>query len=79
MEEAFELQVIFKGNTYTLDVQFIQTGYIHQFRVKTLDWSLIFELDEERNYRVINTGDGSKEIPQGLIETILEQIQKLHE
>jgi len=78
MEEAFELQVIFKGKTYTLDVQFIQTGYVHQFRVKTLDWSLIFELDEERNYRVINAGDELKEIPQGLVEAILVQIQKLH-
>jgi hypothetical protein len=78
MEEGFKLNVSYKDKEYQLDTKFVRIGYVHQFHVSIEDSTLIFEFDEERNYRVIDAGNSTRQFDTGLIETIVEKISSLH-
>ena len=60
MEEEFELPVVYKGQELMLKASLIATGYTHKFSVEVDEQIIVFEPDEERNYRGI--------IPYGEIE-----------
>lgn len=53
MDESFELPVHFKGQDLLLSAKLRVWGYSHQILVTLNDQTIIFEPDEERNYRVI--------------------------
>lgn len=78
MEEGFKLNVSYKDREYELETKFVRIGYIHQFHVSIDNSTLIFEFDEERNYRVIDAANSVKQYDSGLIEMIVEKISSLH-
>ncbi len=53
MNELFELPVIYKEQQLHFDTQLMQEGYIHKFQVLIEGHEVIFEPDEESNYRAI--------------------------
>jgi len=53
MEEEFELPVKYKGEEQMLNAKLIVTGYKHKFCVDVNGQNIIFEPDEERNYRAV--------------------------
>jgi hypothetical protein len=53
MEEQFELPVKYKGEELMLNASLIFTGYTHKFSVDINGQIIIFEPDEERNYRAV--------------------------
>ena len=58
MEEEFELPLVYKGEQLLLNASLLVTGYTHKFSVDVNGQIIIFEPDEERNYRaVINYDD----------------------
>lgn len=63
MDDGFVLQVATNGKEYNLAAKFIRIGYIHQFHVDIDGRTLIFEFDEERNYRVIDTSGNNSSLP----------------
>lgn len=79
MEEAFILSLTYKEQLCKLSAKFFRVGYIHQFHVEIGGRTLIFELDEERQYRVIDTNPDSKnEIEPGLIEATIHKLSSLN-
>lgn len=78
MEEGFKLNVSYKDKEYELETKFVRIGYIHQFHVSIDNSTLIFEFDEERNYRVIDAGNSARQFDSGLIEMIVQKISSLH-
>jgi len=82
MDEEFELPVDFKGEQLLLKASLIVTGYTHKFSVIVNGQTVIFEPDEERNYRaVLSYDDISKkrnieiELLKG-IAAVIEQLVK---
>ncbi len=53
MNELFELPVIYKEQQLHFDTHLMQEGYIHKFQVLIEGHEVIFEPDEESNYRAI--------------------------
>ena len=51
MDEQFELPVEYKGEQLLFKASLIVTGYTHKFNVDVNGQMVIFEPDEERNYR----------------------------
>jgi len=78
MEEGFKLNVSYKDKEYELETKFVRIGYVHQFHVCIDNSTLIFEFDEERNYRVIDATNSAKQLDNILIEKIVEKISSLH-
>jgi len=75
MNEAIEIPITYKGELLLLKARVIKYGYIHRIEVDVDGNSIIFEPDEERNYRVIlDTGDDKKS--KGIDLELLKQIAK---
>ena len=76
MDETFTLVVNYKGKEYQLEGELSIFGYAHNFAVKFEGREILFEPDEERNYRAVMPGyDGSKaEIDIGLVQAIAKEL-----
>jgi hypothetical protein len=80
MSEQFELPVEYNGKEYLFPATLLVTGYTHQFIVVALGQEIIFEPDEDRNYRaVIPYEDIGKEktVDQGLMKAIVFSIEQI--
>ena len=53
MDEPFELLVTYKGKELLFPVQLLMLGYTHKFQVEVNGQQVLFEPDEERNYRAV--------------------------
>jgi hypothetical protein len=80
MDEQFELPVEYKGELLLLKASLQVVGYTHKFIVDVSGREVIFEPDEERNYRAIpGYGDicGSKHVDIELLKAIANIIEQL--
>ncbi len=53
MAEAFTLAVLYKGEQKIFDAELRVMGYTHKIAININDAELLFEPDEERNYRAV--------------------------
>jgi hypothetical protein len=53
MDEDFELTVQHEGNEHLFTNRLLQYGYLHRFEVEVNGQKVLFEPDEERNYRAM--------------------------
>jgi hypothetical protein len=80
MDEKFQLPVLYKGEELLLAASLLVTGFTHKFVVEVSEQEIIFEPDEERNYRaIIPYEDFGKEKPvdKQLLKAIAEAIETL--
>ncbi|HEX8314270.1 MAG TPA: hypothetical protein VF609_04725 [Flavisolibacter sp.] len=78
MNDSFELPVMYKGEELMFPAQLVQLGYLHQFKVDVFGEEVIFEPDEERNYRaIIDPAKLNKKITMELIRAMAETIQEI--
>ena len=77
MAESFTLFVNYKGKEYQLDSELRVFGYTHKIAVSLEGGEILFEPDEERNYRaVIPDYEGSKaKTDIGLIQAITKELE----
>ena len=77
MAESFTLVVNYEGKEYQLDSELRVFGYTHKIAVNLLGGEILFEPDEERNYRaVIPKSEGSTtKIDIGLIQAIIKELE----
>ena len=76
--EEFDLEVNYKGQESIFKAYLIVSGYTHKFHVQVNDDEIIFEPDEERNYRaVLNYGELEKRgnIDASLLSEIAKAIE----
>jgi hypothetical protein len=76
MEDNFILPITYKGKEYELNSRFVRLGYIYQFHIAVEERTLIFERDEEGEFRVIGDGKEGK-LDMGLVGVIVETLGKL--
>jgi hypothetical protein len=55
MDEQFELSVEYKGQQFHFKAALMRYGYTHKFHVDVNGQVVVFEPDEERNYRAVVT------------------------
>lgn len=76
MYDTFELPVAYKNETLMMPAQLVQTGYTHGFKVDVDGQEILFEPDEEGNYRALVKADESQqEIRTDLLESIARAIE----
>jgi hypothetical protein len=79
MEESFDLPVEYKGEQLMLKASLLVTGYTHKFNVEVDGQNIIFEPDEERNYRSVIPYDdinNQKHIDIELLKTIAAMLEQ---
>ena len=80
MDEKFQLPVEYKGEELGLNTSLLVTGFMHKFIVEVFGQEVIFELDEDRNYRAIIPYDDigkNKNVDQELLKEIASVLQVL--
>ena len=53
MDDVYEIPVQYKGSELLVPAELVVTGYTHKFRVEVDGQEVLFEPDEERNYRAL--------------------------
>ena len=80
MHEKFQLPVEYKGEELALNTSLLLTGFTHKFIVEVFGQEVIFEPDEDRNYRAIIPYEDigkNKNIDQELLKEIAIVLQVL--
>jgi hypothetical protein len=78
--EEFELLITYKGEERMFPASLQVTGYTHRFVVDIEGQSIIFEPDEERNYRAVLSYEdlnNNKNIDRELLKIISEKIKEI--
>ena len=76
MNELFDLPVTYQGEELLLPAQLLQSGYIHQFKVEVNGQEVVFENDEEGNYRaMVDAEKVAKQIDVEFLKAIAEGIE----
>lgn len=70
MDDGFIIEVIVNKVVYGFEAQLVEVGYIHKVMVVINNIKVIYEPDEERNYRAIITDKDIPLIRQSDIELI---------
>lgn len=78
--DGFTLSFTHQGKQYDLEAKFVRLGYIHQFHINYENRTLIFEFDEERQYRIMDAGSsaGLNNIDKDFAEAMANAIAALH-
>ncbi|MDR3678723.1 MAG: hypothetical protein P4L41_02080 [Flavipsychrobacter sp.] len=78
MLEGFELPVVYKGQEMEFGARLVISGYVYQFIIIVNDRDLVFEKDDEGNYRVINyTPAISVHVDTALLEAIIVSLKEI--
>jgi hypothetical protein len=80
MNEQFELPVHYKGEKLMLNASLLITGYTHKFNVDVNEQTIVFEPDEERNYRAVIPYDDintSRKIDKNFLKAITTAIEEI--
>lgn len=73
MDEAFELEVLYKGKKYEFETKLVLTGYTYQFHTTVQGAAVIFERDDEANFRAI-AAHADEKSAKALDPALLQQI-----
>jgi hypothetical protein len=78
MAEKFSLQIHYKNKDLGLPAELRVTGYTHKIAVSIGDVEVIFEPDEERNYRVVAADplNTTTAIEPALLKLIVDELEK---
>jgi hypothetical protein len=80
MDEPFILELIFQNKTYELETGFQRYGYIYRIAVTIDGLTVLFEPDEEGNYRALVSQEQiekNKTLSVGLLQTIAQKLENL--
>ena len=81
MEDSLEIEVTYKGIEYSFPAQVVAAGFVHKIIVVINGIEVIYEPDEERNYRAIVNDPGMtniRDIDKALIMAVGEKIASVH-
>jgi len=79
MAELIDIPIIYKGQEMVMQAELLQGGYIHGFQIMINEIPVLFEPDEERNYRVIidETKYNKSKLDLEIIKVIVETLESL--
>jgi hypothetical protein len=79
MDETFTLDVIFKGEDLEFEGKLLVTGYLHKIEIDVNGTAVVFEPDEERNYRALVAPEqmDGRHLSVGLLQAIARRLESL--
>ena len=81
MNDPFYLPVHFQGKDLEFPAQLFNLGaYTHKIKVSVYGSDILFETDEDGEYRAIEAGDSQKgvdTIEQGLLKAVADAITRI--
>ena len=80
MQDAFDLPVQYRGEEILFPAKLLQLGYTHRFQVEVFGQEVLFEPDEDRNYRALINYDDLKDyknIDVDLLSAIAKGIESV--
>ncbi|GAB4092111.1 hypothetical protein [Flaviaesturariibacter terrae] len=79
MDEPFELPVTFRGQDLLFPAQLLVQGYIYKLQVDIYGQEVLFEADEERNFRALIDPDKgeAKPVDRELLQAIVQVIESI--
>ena len=80
MTASFDLPVIYQGKEVSFTARLLKYGYTHKFLVDVNGTQVLFEPDEESNYRAILDAtelQKNNKIDVGLLKTISSAIEAI--
>ena len=77
MSERILLPVTYLGQELELPLSVVPWGYNYQLHIEISDRILIFEKDENREYRVIDNSGITKPVAQGFVEAIIDSLNAI--
>ena len=80
MDEPFTITIFYQGGEFSYESRLVTLGYTHKFFVMINGMEVIYEPDEERNYRaILNEADQAKlnDIDRELIKAVGDKIQAI--
>lgn len=78
MHDSFELPVFYKGEECLFPARLEQTGYSHRFVVNIYEVEVIYEPDEQRNYRALVGPEMlNKQVTVELLGSVAEAIESV--
>ena len=83
MDDLLVLPVEYRGESLEFETRIFSYGYTYRVEVDIDGFKVLFEPDEERNYRAISSTeqiDKNETLPdKGLLQAIALQLQALHQ
>ncbi len=76
MDEPFDLPVEYQGRETMYPARLVKRGYSYKIHVEADGQEVIFELDEERNFRAIFESADKKPIRLEIVKAIGEALEK---
>lgn len=78
MDNSFVIPVLYKGKEIGFNAQLLALGYTHKIQVDVNGQEVLFEPDEERNYRaVIANPSQDKQVDVELLKIIAQTIEAI--
>lgn len=78
MEHYFELPVTYKGEEHSFKGRLTTFGYVYKFYIVVGGRELVFEKDDEGEYRVLIEGDDkNRAVDPGLMQAIIDALAAL--
>ena len=80
LDNSFELPITYKGKEHLLPADLITYGYSYKIEINVFDTIVVFEPDEERQFRaIINTEEqpGAAKVDKELLQLIAETLHSL--
>lgn len=77
MNETIMLPVEYQGETVELPLTIVQLGYTYQLHIQVNERILIFEKDDEGEYRVIGNDAGQGTVSNKLVSAIVATLEAI--
>ncbi|MDR6806834.1 hypothetical protein J2Y45_004026 [Dyadobacter sp. BE34] len=77
MNETIMLPVEYLGASHELPLTIVPLGYTYQLHIEVEGKTLIFEKDDQGEYRVIDTANNSGAVSKGFVAAIVATLQAL--
>lgn len=77
MNETMMLPVEHLGSAYEFPLTIVTLGYTYQLHVQIEGKTLIFEMDDQHQYRVLSQAGEAEKVSKGLVEAIVSTLQSL--
>ena len=80
MDEGFEIPVMYNGKEEQFPAKLLAYGYSYKIEVEINNSLILFEPDEERNWRAQSNPDDiekNKKISTGLLEAIAHSLEEI--
>lgn len=76
MDEEFDLPVEYQGREILFPAQLVRRGYGYKIHVMVDGQEIVFEPDEERNFRAVQMDESGKKISLDVLRAIVDSLEK---